>query len=267
MFNVHIGLPGIAPNLLHTLAKQCSFSGEKVAHVLSTGEWRNNLRHIIIPTKNTIEVSEEEREATASKIQNRLNNAPLAISQHAVLGGMGDSFRGDVKFPQAKARISQLTGLLYETPFTMHILICNQAEYAARLASSSNKPFPPIDGGNIPSWANLVKRIQKTAPNWPIVVWDFDDAKAISLLFVVKLLNISADADMKSVRDFLVTHFETLIGTPSIENAIQLSDELVENMDMQYEADLATIATLPDVTFVSAKTVPEIYRISPVGNQ
>lgn len=256
MFNLHIGIPGIIPDLLHSIERSKVFAGIQSPKILSRKLWQDNFRGLI--NSPAREVNSELQNWTNSQVElfQIFECESFAASQHALLGGVEDCFQKNRTLPYSDLRVARVSEIFDLVPLTFHLTIQSQFEYfnASTLRLSKNKT--PLDIRGIPSWSQLVKRIKAAAPERNIVVWDFEDHQKAILPFVISLLDIKDGSQIESLsiylKRYIIRHGPTVIK----DDILALSPDMVEEMDYQYNFDLLSIDQIEGVSLVRVSDIP-----------
>ncbi|MGD9294290.1 MAG: hypothetical protein PVI41_05345 [Roseobacter sp.] len=253
--NFHIGAPRIASDIVHTAGKIKELRTATHCRILTSKEFQKHIR----PTVNgTLDVSTLVGADTDEEgfWKNLRECEVLAASQHAMMGHPNVVFKAGTILPNAERRIERLSGLFEATSLDLHLTIMNQLAYLSRLPTKylTQEDTRGLNEA-IPSWFDLVARIQQVCPSRRILIWDFDTPEKVALPFVMTVLNVDealADVMRKPVSES-ITH-NKLISKVFHKNI--LSEDVSMILDTQYEKDLENIQTMGNVVLIRGEKVP-----------
>jgi len=93
MFNLHVGIPGIAPNLLQSIVQAGLLKGENVPTILSQKLWKEQFRGLINAKRmDLVGHATPAWRAAETTIAELSAIGPIAASQHALLGNAENCF-------------------------------------------------------------------------------------------------------------------------------------------------------------------------------
>lgn len=256
MFNLHIGIPGVIPDLLHTAVRVSVVKANKDPQILSRKLWQKHYRSLInAKQRETLQnvVSWNVAEAIFSEMS---MNGPIAGSQHAILGRMEDCFLNERAFPQAEARIENLKKIFSATPIAYHLAIQSQFDYLLAAYLRDPKKLNSAETFFIPSWAQLVERIKLADPASRVFVWDLEQPSKILLSFLISLLDITDEDQIIALKEFLKKEFSSHFPYAGGQEVPDFLRALSPRLDDQYEQDLEAIGRLSSVSLSLSDSVP-----------
>lgn len=257
MFNFHIGLPGLASDLLSSVSQADVFKTGATARVMPQERWREQFRGLV-NTEGADPTSKIKAVRTAERaIADWAKDGAVAISQHALLGAPEDCFLKEKPLPHADARIERVSELFASVPLTFHIAVQNQLDYL--LAAMNRRPESRIAQKlrTIPSWSQLALRIKMAAPGRQIIVWDMEQPNKTTLAFAISMLDVSDSASIiiqNWPRARIMTQSNQMAGNLETQG---LSSDLVDRLDAQYDLDLEEISQIEGVSLVLPQNVPD----------
>ncbi|WP_386684784.1 hypothetical protein [Loktanella sp. R86503] len=260
MFNLHLGLPGIIPDLLHSVSQPGILMSEGLPQVLSRQLWREQFRGLINAKRKEAMVDVSAWRKIETAIASLSVHGTVAASQHSLLGGAEDCFWKQSVLPYTKNRIGRISDIFTDVPVTFHLTIQGQFDYlyevVSRMPEGKGFPEPRIT----PSWAQLVRRIRTAAPRSRIVVWDFEHPEKVTLAFLISLLDTTDDKIIDALEKYLLNipqPSKTLLSNHKITG---ISQSWIDKLDFQYERDLAEISCMENVSLILPENVPEEFH-------
>lgn len=256
MFNLHIGVPGVIPDLLHTVVRSGVVKANKDPQILSRKLWQKHYRSLInAKQRETLQnvVSWNVAEAIFSEMSMK---GPIAGSQHAILGKMEDCFLNERAFPQTEARIEKLKKLFSATPIVYHLTIQSQFDYLLTAYLRDPKKLNSAENFFIPSWAQLVERIKLADPASKVFVWDLEQPSRVLLFFLISLLDITGEDQIITLKELLKKELSTHFSYASGQEIPDFLRALSHRLDDQYEHDLEAIGRLTGVSLTLSDSVP-----------
>ena len=178
--------------------------------------------------------------------------AHIVISEHALLGPVGDMLTQRTMFPKAKRRVQNIERAFPDRSIRLHLAITPQAEcWTALLADDDFAPPRSNETVPVHSWAELVSRVAQTCPRAEITVWDFERPQRVMLPFLADLL----DVDIDLIDDQTRTNIQDKACRPLqdaklLSKIVQIEEGLQMRMDAQYELDLDTLTAMPNVSLM-----------------
>jgi len=252
MFNLHIGLPGILPNLIHTVAQVEALADEGSSCIISRELWQNQFSKLLNSKQSEFALNVAAlRESKDTLAKLTLAHPTIAASQHDLLGSAKGCFINKKALPFTEARIERLLSIFSSVPLVLHLSIHSQFDYfkesVSQMEIGNALPQPFI----IPSWFELVQRIKETAPSTPIVVWDFERPERVVLEFSVSLLCISDHRAINAISQSLQDEVRRTSKVPLVtRNDCELPCKVIAQMDKQYEFDLNSISRMEGVSLI-----------------
>lgn len=255
MLNFHLGVPGLAPNLFKSLAECDLIRAAKNVHIVESTEYQmlffdavNSRAEIALQSDETI-----RRIAELAEVASTLKT--VAVSKPNFFGRSADALRPRKSFPLAEARVGRLSELLGTCETTFHLTIASQVDYILRMHRVSKGDRLMAIRDTQLSWSELVFRIQRSAPERHLVVWDFDHPQAVALPFVDEMLG-SAAHDIKQQ----ILSAIQLEAIPNGSGQVDYSDTNFETaaarLDERYDRDLDDIEKMDGVTLVRYEEIP-----------
>jgi hypothetical protein len=176
----------------------------------------------------------------------------IVISEHALLGPVGDMLTKKTMFPKAKRRAQNIDRAFPDRALNLHLAIAPQAEcWTALLADDDFAPRSADAPVPVHSWAQLVSRITGACPRAQITVWDFERPHEVMLPFLASLLGVDSDLiDERTRSDIEDKACEPLKNAKLLSKIVQIDPDLQSRMDAQYELDLTAIAAMPNVSLI-----------------
>lgn len=256
MFNFHIGVPGVFPDLLHSAERSGVLKTEDGPQVLSRRLWQKRFRSLINANNEETASSIVTWHLAEAVFSEMSKKGPVAGSQHAVLGRVEDCLRGKRMLRQTEARISRLRNLFSATPIVYHLTIQSQFDYLLAAHRRYSKDQPSNEHFVAPSWSRLVERIKAADPESKICVWDFDQPNRMLFAFLVSLLDVTSDRHISAVKSFLKESSlfsEIYLESQDIPEFLQRT---VDELDDQYERELEVISRISGVSLILPENVP-----------
>lgn len=245
MFNFHVGLPGVASELLHSCAQVDEVKSNRFFSIVPQRTWRNNFRGFLSSDGGV-----NSGAGGGDIIEDLSRFGSVAISQHAILGVQKDCFLGEVVLPKSETKIARVSELFKDFPLTFHLTIVSQFEYLISSLGRGGVGNPLLDSKSVPSWANLVKRLSLAVPNRHIVVWDFESPKKISLDFLLRMIGTKDEFVFGALSDHLDSAFPSTQGIIDVSQYPSYTDEYIYLLDRQYDLDLDAISKIENVSLM-----------------
>jgi hypothetical protein len=255
MLNVHIGAPGIAADLLQSLANSESAKAAEDIHFVPPSEYHALLHELVHPKV----ISGPPSSDAVRGIREFINFASaldiVAISKSNFLGYPHDILRPRKSLPMAGARVGRLSGLLSSCEMTFHLVITRQVDFILQMRRLSTEDRLAAIGTASFSWSELVSRIRLGAPERNVVVWDFGGPASMVRLFAEMMLGIetiaikqqvlqSVSPDIQAVRSGLIDpRDDALMGA-------------IARLDEAYQRDLGELDRMEGVTLMSHLVIP-----------
>ena len=260
MFNLHVGIPGIVPDLLHSTVRAGLLRRDGAPAVLSQNLWQEQFRGQVNAKGTKAALDFAVWCAVEATIAYLAAHGSVAISQHALLGNPEDCFLKRKVLPYTDARIKRVSEIFAAVPLTFHLTISSQFDYLSttmnRLPAGKALPQPCI----VPSWSALVRRIRAAAPDRQIIVWDFEQPEKVALAFMICLL----DTEDSSLIETLDAHLSTTVKRPAHPNSREtpnIPHEMIDRMDLQYDLDLEAIKQIEGVSLILPESIPEEFHL------
>lgn len=255
MLNVHLGAPGLVPDLLQSLAGTDTIQAAEDLYLVPQDEYQRLFGDIV----NAKELSATETTDALRKIREFAHQASalrtVAISQPNFFGHPADALRPRKSFPLSESRITRLSGLIGSCRMTFHLAITSQVDYILRMRRVPEADRLTAIREERLSWSELVFRLRRGAPDRNIVVWDFDRPKAIALAFVETMLEVETIDLRHDILKAIASE-----ARPTESGLIDYTDrgltEAVTLLDARYEQDLDEIEQMDGVTLVRHEAVP-----------
>lgn len=261
MFNLHIGVPGVAPNLLHSIEQTKILKGPRGPQIISRKLWKQQFRGLINSRKIEDYTNITALRAAETTIAELSRHDSVAASQHALLGAPEECFFKNTVLPHTESRMRQVSDIFAAVPLRIHLTIQSQFEHLQVATNRLTKDMIFSEPRTTPSWAALVRRIKVAAPATQIVVWDFENPRQVALGFLATLLNINDPILIESLKTYIMSNFINT-NTPPVSGAItEASKWAAEGFDTQYELDLQEISQMPGVNLIFPRDLPREYRI------
>ena len=261
MFNFHVGIPGIVPDLLNSIVQAGILKGDSSPSILSQELWQEQFRSLVNTKQLEALLNVAARRTAEATVADLSALGSVAISQHALLGTPEDCFLKHKVLPYADARIARVSDIFAAVPLTVHLTIFSQFDYLHtamnRLPKGKAFPQPSI----VPSWSKLVQRIKVAAPDRQIMVWDFENPEKIALAFMICLLDTKDDGLIDAIATHLsvtIKRPEPAINSPEISG---VSHEMIDRMDAQYDFDLEEINRIEGVSLILPDSIPEEFHL------
>ena len=260
MFNMHLGVPGVFPDLLHSIAKAGMLRSSERPYVLPRKLFQQKLRGMINATMTEASVNVMAWRAAKTFVSELSNQGTVVISQHAMLGNPESSFKKKV-LPYAEARVLRITDIFAAVPLTFHLTITNQFDYLQATMESwgEGQVFPTPR--NVPSWADLVRRMKAAAPDRQIIVWDFERPEIVALAFAISMLNTTDNSLIKDLKQHMSAHFKSPEHKANRQEIPGLDHDLIHRLDAQYDVDLAVIEVTEGVSLIRPESIPEEFHL------
>lgn len=262
MFNLHVGIPGIVPDLLHSVVYAGLLRRDGAPAVLSRKLWQEQFRGLVNAKRTKAIFDAAAWRATKATITDLSAHGAVAVSQHALLGGPEDCFLKRKVLPYTDARIARVSEIFADVPLTFHLTIQSQFDYLHntmnRLPEGKTIPLPGIVP---PSWSGLVQRIKAAAPERQIIVWDFEKPEKVALAFLICLLD-TKDAALIEALD---AHLSVTIKRPKppggSHEILGVPHDMIERLDAQYDLDLKALNKIEGVSLILPESIPEEFHL------
>jgi len=249
---VHLGANRVATNLTECISGQLQkILSSASTKVFSRKDYVENLRAAVVAAGNLgLLQNEVEPVLKDKKALDRFEH--IVISEHALLGSMGDMLTKKKMFPKAKQRVQNVDMAFSDRKLSLHLAISPQAECLISLLADGKFSPHSVEGATpVHSWANLVRRVRDACPRADVKVWDFEKPDEIMPSFLSSLFAIEADLLDHRTRDEIAKNScQHLKNAKLLSKIIQIDKDLQTRMDAQYELDLAAIAAMPNVSLV-----------------
>lgn len=260
MFNLHVGIPGIVPDLLHSVVLAGLLKRDGAPAVLSRKLWQEQFRGLVNAKRTKAAFDVAAWRAVEATIADLSTHGAVAVSQHALLGGPEDCFLKRKVLPYTDDRIAQVSEIFAAVPLTFHLTISSQFDYlhTTMLPLSAGKALP--QPGIVPSWSALVRRIRAAAPDRPLIVWDFERPEKVALAFMICLLDTKDPALIEA----LDAHLSKTIPPPTSSNSNEIpgiTDEMIDRLDAQYDLDLEALKQIEGVSLILPESIPEEFHL------
>lgn len=261
ILNLHLGMPGLAPNLIHDVHHQCTNSGKKLAHVISKAQWKSTFRNVANLQPNQLLLDEQDWRKAKAALAELSAMQVVTVSQSECLGVPSDCFLRKKALPYASRRVSRLSDLFQNVEMRIHVAITSQFEYLTMVAAQSKKDKLLENISSLPSWAELVERISRSAPDKEIIVWDFERPEKTALAFSLNLLGIARGPVVEKAREAVLG--SNLLQEPQDKGnwSETIPADVIEHLDDQYELDLSRLKSMPGVTVIEADDIPDEFHL------
>lgn len=261
MFNLHIGIPGVVPDLLQAVAQAGLLKADHGPQILPRKLWQEQFRGLVNAKRKEAAFNVAGWRATEGAIAELSARGSVAASLHALLGGAEDCFLKSKVLPYTEARIGRVSEIFAAVPLTFHLTIQSQFDYLRATVERvpEGKVFP--EPRTVPSWAQLVRRIKAAAPGSQIVVWDFERPDKVALAFLICLLDTKDGGLIEALDEHLSKTLQHPDSLPIAHEIPGISHELTDRLDVQYELDLAAIGQMTDVSLILPENIPEEFHI------
>ncbi|WP_281966800.1 hypothetical protein [Roseovarius nanhaiticus] len=255
--NFHIGAPRLASDVIHALARTKLLRGDIGHKTIAKTEFQKHLRGIINSGSKS-DLSQHTLPDTVSTYLADLQDYSVVVgSQHAMLGHPKEVLSAGLLPPYAVARSAQLCKLLADFDLNLHLVITNQLDYLTGLSADFQKPFVPTDFvSGVPSWTELVHKIQAACPNHQLIVWDFERPESVLLPFALAMFNIF-ETDIQQLNAAIVRSLASKEFAPDPATTEAMPEHLIEEFDDQYERDLLQIETIENTILFRSDSLPQ----------
>lgn len=261
MFNLHIGIPGVVPDLLHSIVQAGILNTDEAPQILSRKLWQDQFRRLVNANRTDTILASESWRIAEMTIADLSTCRSCAASQHAVLGKAEDCFLKNKVLPYTEQRIKRVSQIFATVPVTYHLTIQCQIDYI----SAAMQRTPPhgvwAEPRIIPSWAELVSRIRAADPRSQIVVWDFERPDKMALAFLTTLLDVYESTLIEAIYEHLLKTRNMLPVLPVDYATLEMSSDVMDRLDLQYEIDLNAIAGIAGVSLILPKNIPEEFHL------
>ena len=254
MFNVHVGLPRVAKNLLHSFAEAKRVVPAGRSYIVSRQVYQENIRGLVSSTDRSSSLDEVSRRRAEAMIRQLVQHDVVAMSQHALLGQYEDCYLRRKVLPQGEARLARLAEVIKPFQMTVHLTITSQYDYLHAALVNDESEIEAISD-NVPSWSQLVQRLRISVPEATFIVWDFERPAAIAPEFLMSLLQLSmTDVDKSELEQIVATTVDLVPSVLSTHHDSEV-DALAARLDEQYELDLTVLAEMPGVSLMQPAVV------------
>jgi hypothetical protein len=255
MLNVHLGAPGVVPDLLATLAACEPVRSAEDLYFVSSTEYRELFQGLVNARARSGPPDSETLRGIRELVHLASGHETVAISQPNFFGYPTDALRSRKSFPLAEARVGRLSGLVSSCEMTFHLVITSQIDYILKMRRMSAADRLSAIRDAAFSWSELVFRIRRGAPERRVVVWDFDLPKATAIPFVETMLGIEASGITQHVLKAISREL-TPAGSGPIDYADASLARAVARLDTMYEQDLDDLERMEGVTLVRHEMIP-----------
>ncbi|MFV0490397.1 MAG: hypothetical protein ACK5M4_01080 [Pseudorhodobacter sp.] len=260
MFNLHIGIPGIIPDLLHSIAQTGILKADNAPQVLPRKLWQEQFRSLVNARRTTAAFNVTDRRSAEVTIGELSARGPVAASQHALLGLPEDCFFKNKVLPYTEARIGQISEIFAAVPLTFHLTIRSQFDYLRLAMNRRPEDRALTEPRIIPSWAQLVHRIKASAPDSQVVVWDFEQPEKVALAFLICLLDTRDGRLIETLAEYLGMTLKRPEMPLNNHEIPGIAPELADRLDVQYELDLKALDQIDGVSLILPENVPEEFH-------
>jgi hypothetical protein len=259
MLNVHLGAPGIVPNLLVSLAACDPVRSAEDLYFVPATDYQALFQGIVNAKAGTGPPDQETLRGITEFLHLASAVETVAFSLPTFFGYPTDALRPRKSFPLAESRVGRLSGLMGSSEMTFHLVIASQVDYILRMRRiSAADRLDAIRDARF-SWSELVFRLRRGAPERRVVVWDFDHPKAIALPFVETMLGIEADRLVGEVLK-AISHEATPLGSGPIDYSDEILARSVARLDARYEQDLDELENMEGVILVRHEAItPDLH--------
>lgn len=261
MFNLHIGIPGVVPDLLHSITQAGILNTDGAPKILSREVWHSQFRGIVNANRNDTISNSKSWNAAKMTIADLSAYRCVAASQHALLGKAKDCFLKNRVLPYTEERIKRVSQVFATVPVTYHLTIQCQIDYLNATIQRTPEHGVFSELRIIPSWAQLVSRIRAADPHSQIVVWDFERPDKMALAFLICLLDFYENTRIEVIYEYLAKRRNLLSILPVDYGVSNMSPDLTDRLDSQYECDLEVIGGMEDVSLMLPKNIPEEFHL------
>lgn len=255
MLNVHLGVPGLATDLLQSLAVCNRVQSEDGLYFVTSEKFRALFRDSLKGKPKTS--PQTSKPSTLIEDFTHVIRAfdTVAISQHNFFGFPEDALRQRKSFPLAESRMKTFSELLGPSKTTVHIAICSQIEYILKIRRLSKADRLEAIRHAEFSWSELMFRIRRGAPEREFVVWDFDHPRATALPFAMWILGIEINDLKQNVLEAIQPELKPR-GSDLIDYTDRSLAGAVARLDERYEMDLDEIGSMQGVKLVRREAIP-----------
>lgn len=258
MFNLHVGIPGIVPDLLHSVVHAGLLRRDDAPAVLSRRLWQEQFRGLVNAKRTKAALDVAAWRTTKATISDLSAHDAVAVSQHALLGGPEDCFLKRKVLPYTDARIARVSEIFADVPLTFHLTIQTQFDYLhTTMSRLPEGKIIPLQGIVPPSWSGLVRRIKAAAPDRQIIVWDFERPEKVALAFMICLL----DTKDPALIEVLDAHLSKTIKRPASPNSHEIPRIPHDRLDAQYDLDLEALKQIEGVSLILPESIPEEFHL------
>lgn len=261
MFNLHVGLPGIAAEVMQHPQLGIILGKKFGSRVVQPEVWRANFRTAVNNGEGDSRSTRLTWELAKDTVKELSDIKATAISQPAMLGRSGDCFIRHKPLPNTFDRISHVSSIFGKSPLTIHLTVASQFDYLKMAMERSQKVHPFTVPKIVPSWSELVLRIKDAAPDRKIVVWDFEQPRKTIVAFVVNMLDLVDEEAVGRIYKWISSSKFWDDFSQFKPDMSAISAEMAEELDAQYDADLKDIQSMPDVYLLGASRIPEEFHI------
>lgn len=248
MFNFHIGLPGIASELLNSVYDEGFLTGVNGHYIMPKKLWKERFRSLVnVSPRKTICDTGAWLE-TAAIVSDLSKYESVAISRHSFLGKPEDCFSELGALPKTTARISRISDVFSSIPLTFHLTISPQFEYLYSVTRNSTEIDSAPTNGMVPSWADLVHRIKASAPHRRILVWDFEQPEKVALPFLISLIGIENSYFVDKLREHLGGSLKYCMDSDSEPENLNIHSRFSNQLDLQYDVDFNLMEQIEGVS-------------------
>lgn len=252
MFNFHIGLPGIKPDLLHIVTRLQKLRAFSDVCILPKKVYKETMRGLVNARRSNLLEDIHVRQKAVDLIQSLAKHKAVAISQHAVLGDPGEFMMSPTALKRATKRIEKISELFHDRELTFHIIIIGQMDYLCEVMG--NRTSDVIAARSVLSWSELVRTLKVAAPDRHFVIWDFERPSNVALAYILTMLETADSALIEQLR-LLLPRTPALLSSSRREPDLIGMSNIVHQLDDQYDIDLDQIEKMVGVTLVRSDAV------------
>ena len=260
MYNFHVGLPGIIPNLLNTMLETGFLAQLSDVSFLSRKIWQEKFRKLINETNKRTFKGEHYWQSSAEEVDALSVHGGFSISIPDLMGKAEHCFEKARPLPYAETRIENVCQILSGKPITFHLTIMSQYDYLVFAAKQLSVDLKLSQIHTVPSWSDLAQRLRVASGGAQVVVWDFEQPKKVILTFLIDFLNVHDEDDITKLANYLSksTNQNDFAGSNSPTMAVEGQD-LSIIMDEQYEIDLEAIRQIEGVKLYTPENISREY--------
>lgn len=249
MIDFHIGTLGLLPNFVYELALEMSSNEGFHLTVVSRGDYQSLVQPYIVNRKDDDNLRRKLNSAATSLLGLSASHAELFISDPFFMGDSRALIRSGKALPLSDARVKRASELFGSREVTFHVNIASMVDVIWRAPGlSASEKLMGLTQTEL-SWANVIWRLTRSAPERRFLVWNCEKQaliqQAIAEYFSLAT-RVGQPIKLQSAETAGSPFTSQLLEDPGGEFS-----KCIERLDDQFEIDLAKLNDMKNVTLIS----------------